>query len=93
MATTTAENKTNFTFSIDKSTKQQFDDLCDQIGISMSAALTAFVKQAIRQKGMSFSVLDENGFTYEEAKVLKERIKDMRNGDMVYHDLIVENRK
>jgi len=88
MATTATETKTNFTFTIDKSTKKQFDELCDKIGISMSAALNAFVKQAIRQQSMSFSALDENGFTAEEASLLRKRIQEMRDGKLINHELL-----
>ena len=61
MATATA-SKLNFTFKLDRTLRDQFSSVCDGLGISMSAALTAFVKQTIRQQGVSFSLLDENGF-------------------------------
>ena len=61
---------------------------CDEIGISAPAALNALVKQAIREQGMRFSILDENGFTPEEAEEIKERIADMKAGKMERHSLI-----
>jgi len=59
MSVTTAEERTNFTFKMDKNTRDQFDKLCSTIGISMSAAINALVKQAIRDQKMTFTVTDE----------------------------------
>jgi len=88
MATKTFDEKTNFTFKIDKTTRDQFDSLCNSIGISMSSALNAFIKQAIRDQKMTFSLVDENGFTAEEVKILLERLEDYKNNKFVQHDLI-----
>jgi len=88
MATTSVEEKTNFTFKMDKTTRDQFDKLCDTIGISMSAAINALVKQAVREQRMSFSAVDENGFTPEESQELLRRIADIRKGEMQQHNLI-----
>ena len=77
-----------FTFTMEKKTKDQFADLCDEIGISISAAVNALVKQAIRQQGMSFSLLDENGSTQDEAAEIKRRIADIRAGNVEEHPLI-----
>jgi len=82
------DDKTNFTFKMDKTTRDQFDELCEKIGISMSAAINALVKQAVREQKMTFSVVDENGFTPEEAAELRRRIADLRTGRMEEHELI-----
>ena len=84
----TTMEKINFTIKMDKSTREEFSQLCDDIGISMSAAINALVKQAVRQKGMSFSVVDENGFSPAEAAELKRRADAVKNGYLVQHDLI-----
>jgi len=85
MAVTSVDEKTNFTFKIDKTTRDQFDKLCDTIGISMSAAINALVKQAVRDQRMSFSAVDENGFTPEESQELLRRIADVREGRAERH--------
>ena len=68
--TMTAASKMNFTFKLDRNLRDQFNAVCEGLGISMSAALTAFVKQTIRQQGVSFSLLDENGFSPADAAEL-----------------------
>jgi DNA-damage-inducible protein J len=42
---------------IDKETKQQFDQICDAIGISTSNALSMFIKGVINHNGIPFSVV------------------------------------
>lgn len=83
-ATVTA-NKMNFTFKLDRNLRDQFNHVCEELGISMSAALTAFVKQTIRQQGVSFSLLDENGFSPADAAELSRRVAELRSGKAKLH--------
>lgn len=80
------EAKTNLTIKLDQSVRAEFSSLCDEIGISMAGAITALIKQSIRTQSMSFSLRDENGFTYEEASELKRRIANLNT--VVSHELI-----
>ncbi|MCL1849180.1 MAG: type II toxin-antitoxin system RelB/DinJ family antitoxin [Clostridiales bacterium] len=41
---------------IDEATKQQFDQICEAIGISPSSALSAFIKSVINHNGIPFSM-------------------------------------
>jgi len=82
-----AADMTNFTFKIDKKTREEYSSLCDSLGLTMSSATLALVRQAIRNQGMSFSLRDENGFTPAEATELKRRISDLGKGNAVHHDL------
>ena len=88
--TMAAAGKMNFTFKLDRNLRDQFNDVCEGLGISMSAALTAFVKQTIRQQGVSFSLLDENGFCSSDAAELSHRAAEIRAGKakLHHHDLI-----
>jgi len=86
--TTTTDEKTNFTFKMDKSARDQFDLLCGTIGISMSAAMNAMVKQAVKDQRLSFYVQDKNGLTPAETAGLLCRISDVRLGKAGRHDLI-----
>jgi len=42
---------------IDKATKQQFDKVCEDIGISPSNALSMFIKSVINYNGIPFNVV------------------------------------
>ena len=52
------EEMTNFTFKMDKKTRERYSALCDALGFSMSAATLALVRQAVRSQSMSFSLRD-----------------------------------
>ena len=80
--------KSNLTIKLDKDVRDDFGILCNQIGITMAAALNAFIKQSIRQQGMNFSLRDSNGFLPEEADELRRRIAGVKAGRIEAHDLI-----
>ena len=83
--------KSNLTIKLDKDVRDEFGFLCSQIGITMAAALNAFIKQSIRQQGMNFSLRDSNGFLPEEAEELRRRIAAANAGRIETHDLIEED--
>lgn len=83
-----ATQMTNFTFKMDQDTRTAYSKLCDSLGLTMSSATLALVKQAVRNQSMSFSLRDENGFTASEAAELKRRIQDVKNDELVHHDLL-----
>ena len=85
---TTVEEMTNFTFKMDKKTRESYIKLCTAFGLAMSAATLALVRQAVRTQSMTFSMRDENGFTPEEARELKRRIEDIQKGNAVRHSLV-----
>ena len=80
--------KTNLTIKLEKDVRDEFGILCTKIGITMAAALNAFIKQSIRQQGMNFSLRDSNGFLPEEADELRRRIAGVKAGRIETHDLI-----
>lgn len=84
------EEMTNFTFKMDKETRDAYRELCSAIGISMSAATLALVRQAVRSQSMTFTMRDENGFTLAEAVELKRRIADVEAGNVLEHGLTEE---
>ena len=83
-----AMERATFTVRTDRNTKNAFGELCGHIGISVSSAINAFIRQAVRQQRMSFSALDENGFSPAEASELKRRAEEARLGKVKRHALI-----
>ena len=47
-------------FRIDSDVKREADELFDNLGLSLSAAITIFIKQSISHRGLPFAVC-ENG--------------------------------
>lgn len=67
----------NVTIRMDEDMKRQADDLFSDLGMSLSGAVTVFVKQAIRQQAIPFIIgrdmpnretieKAQNAFTIEE---------------------------
>ena len=44
---------------IDEKLKQQFDEFCDDVGITSAAALTVFVKKVVNEWRIPFSIGEE----------------------------------
>lgn len=82
------QERSNLTISIDRPTRESFSQLCDGLGISVSSCVIAMMRQAVRQQGITLSMLDENGFTPYEAAELKRRADDVKKGHAEKHDLI-----
>ncbi len=83
-----AEEMTNFTFKMDRKTRESYRALCEEFGLSMSAATLALVRQAVRSQSMTFSMRDVNGFTPSEAAELRRRIDDVAKGNVAKHSII-----
>ena len=88
--------KTNLTIKLDKDVRNEFSCLCDEIGISMAAALNAFIKQSIRQQQFFFSLhsdptlpVEQNPLRYnKETQAAIQETRDIQNGKVqakVYH--------
>ena len=45
-----------FSVRMDKKLKKNFNDLCEDFGISMSTAFTLFAKAVVREKKIPFSI-------------------------------------
>ena len=84
----TTEEMTNFTFKIDKKTRESYSALCEAFGLSMSAATLALVRQAVRSQSKTFTMRDANGFTPAEAAELRRRIDDVTKGNVTSHSII-----
>lgn len=48
--------QTAISFRVDNVLKQSFDSLCDQFGLSNSAALTIFMKTVVRERKIPFEI-------------------------------------
>ena len=75
-------------FRIDDETKRQADELFGRMGMTMSSAITVFLKQAINDQAFPFRIRlpDARTLTKEE---LLSRIDDIENGrNCGYHELM-----
>lgn len=49
-------NMTSMTIRVDEQLKQRFDFLCDEFGLSSSAALNIFMKAVVRERRIPFEI-------------------------------------
>jgi DNA-damage-inducible protein J len=75
---------------IDDTLKARGDELFNSLGLSFSAAVGAFVSQAVREGGMPFLLTTKTDPFYSESnmKVLRQSIQDANSGKLTAHELI-----
>lgn len=83
--------QTNLSIRIDEDLKQEFDLLCENIGMSMTTAICIFAKKAVSEQRIPFDVTANDPF-YSESNMryLETVIRDIKTGKAHFaeHDLI-----
>jgi len=46
----------NLSIRLDESLKKDFDEICEDLGLSMTAAFTIFAKTVVRRQGIPFEI-------------------------------------
>jgi len=83
--------QTNMSIRIDEALKRDFDDVCNDLGLSMSAAVTVFAKTVTRRRAIPFEITAEENHFYSDAnqKRLLRAIADYEDGrNFSEHELI-----
>ena len=65
-----------YTIRIDSETKNQFDLLCERLGLSVSTAVNLFIRKSIREQAIPFRI-DLNS-SYQIVEEAQQAIEDMR---------------
>ncbi|MBQ9377241.1 MAG: type II toxin-antitoxin system RelB/DinJ family antitoxin [Schwartzia sp.] len=70
---------------VEPEAKLQFEDFCNQIGMSMSTAINVFIKAALRAKKIPFELTAEPDpfYSEENMKRLEHSIKQLEAGQVV----------
>jgi len=79
-------------FKLDSDTKKAMENVCSELGLSMTAAFTIFAKAVCRERRIPFDLsLNPDPF-YSESNVryLEKKMADYKSGNLkvVSHDLI-----
>lgn len=72
----------NVTIRMDESMKRQADELFSDLGLSLSGAITVFLKQAIREQAIPFVIgRSEKNESQEEEfeKLIQESVQACKN--------------
>ena len=70
-------------FRIDETTKMQMEQVCSELGLTMSTALNIFVKKVVREKRIPFDVSIDPFYSESNMKAIKESIKQLEEGKVV----------
>ena len=75
--------QTLINFSIDEQIKKQMEQICSELGITMSTAFNIFAKKMIREKRIPFEVSIDPFYSESNIKALTESIKQLLDGKVV----------
>ena len=70
-------------FRIDEQTKKQMEEICSELGITMSTAFNIFAKKVIREKRIPFDVSIDPFYSESNMKALSKSIKELEEGEVV----------
>lgn len=76
-------------FRIDDKIKRDAEQVCEDIGISMSAAITIYLKRLGKERRIPFDLVADPFYSSKDIEVLDRRIADIKAGKNVSeHELI-----
>ena len=80
----------NVNFRLDEDIKKNMEQVCSELGLSMSAAFTIFAKKVSREKRIPFDVSIDPFYSESNIHYLENIVRDIKNGEAHFaeHDLI-----
>ena len=76
-------------FRLDDKIKRDAEQVCDDIGISMSAAITIYLKRLGKERRIPFDLVADPFYSSKDIEVLDRRIADIKAGKNISeHELI-----
>lgn len=83
-------SQTIVNFRIDTEDKISLEQLCDNLGLSLSTAFKIFAKKMIREQRIPFDVSLDNFYSENNLKYLEKVITDIESGStkLAEHQLI-----
>lgn len=70
-------------FRIDEETKKEMEELCNELGITVSAALNIFIKKMIREKRIPFEVSIDPFYSESNIKALEKSVEQLKEHKVV----------
>lgn len=80
--------QTNVNIRMDDVLKQQFDTLCNELGLTMSTAFNIFAKTMVRQQGIPFEISLDPFYSENNMAHLRRGIAALNAGKGIEHDII-----
>ena len=77
------------TSRVDEQDKAAFDEFCDSVGLTASAAINMYVKVIVRERRIPFEIRQPDPFfSASNTNHLKASIQQLEEGRGTVHDLI-----
>ena len=82
----------NVNFKLDEDVKKSMEQVCSELGLSMSAAFTVFARKVGREKRIPFEVSVDPFYSESNIRYLEQKVADYKTGSikLVEHELIEE---
>ena len=80
----------NVNFRLDEADKKRMENVCNELGLSMSAAFTIFAKKVGREHRIPFEVSMDPFYSESNVAHLRRGIAALNAGLGVEHDIIEE---
>ena len=89
-------NQANICIRLDKDLKKQFDYLCNEFGLTMTAAINIFVKTVVRENRIPFDIVADipNAATRQAIDDIEKGIglsKPYKDIDEMFRDMELED--
>ncbi len=80
----------NVNFKLDEDVKKSMEQVCNELGLSMSAAFSIFARKVGREKRIPFEVSVDPFYSEENMARLKKAIQDLDEGKGTVHEVNYE---
>ena len=82
----------NVNFRLDEEVKKSMEQVCSDLGLSMSSAFTIFAKKVSREKRIPFDVSVDPFYSESNIRHLEKKMEEYKTGrlQLVEHELIEE---
>ena len=80
----------NVNFKLDADVKKSMEEVCAELGLSMSAAFTVFAKKVGREKRIPFEVSVDPFYSESNTRYLENMVRDIKSGKAHFaeHDIV-----
>ena len=76
-------SQTNLSIRMDDGLKHDFDRVCNELGMSMTTAITMLAKKMAREKCLPFEASIDPFYSSSNIKALKESINQMKQNKTI----------
>ena len=84
--------QTSINIRIDEELKKQFDEFCNNVGMTMTTAFCIFAKKTVKEQKIPFEISNDDFYSKSNIKYLEKVIQEIEEGKakLEEHELIEE---